>query len=64
MKNTNIGPGSMIYTVIYQRLNGDFGSEVVSGSRSKISAWRQSQTRFKKRVIALIPGSHTVIFDS
>ncbi len=64
MKNTNIGPGSMIYTVIYQKLNGDFASDVVSGSHSKPNAWRQSQAKFRKRVIALIPGNHTVIFDS
>ena len=64
MKNTSIGPGSMTYTVIYQKLNGDYTSEVVSGSHSKPSAWRQSQKKFKKRVIALVPGNHTVILDS
>jgi hypothetical protein len=64
MKNIDIGPGSMTYTVIYQKPNGDFGSEVVLGSYSKPTAWRQSQKRFKKRVVALIPGNHKVLLGS
>lgn len=64
MKRTNIGPGSMTYTVIYQKLNGDFGYEIVSGSYSKSAAWQQAQIRFNKRVIALMPGNHKVIMGS
>ncbi len=64
MKSQDIGPGSMIYTVIYRKLNGSLDSELVLGSHSKATAWQQSQKKFNKRALALIPGNHNVILGS
>ena len=60
MKSVNIGYGSMMYTVIYQKLNGDVCYELASGSHDKKTAWRQSKKKFK-RILALVPGNHKVV---
>jgi len=60
-KPKNIGSGGMSWTVVFQELNGDVSSLLVSGSHDKNTAWRQSQSFFKQRVLALIPGNHQVI---
>lgn len=61
MSLASIGEGSMVYTVIYQELNGDIRAESVTGHPDKLSAWRQGQKCFKQRLVALIPGNHRVI---
>ena len=60
-KPTTIGPGSMTWTIVYQELNGDVASQIVSGSHDKRIAWRQAQSFFKQRVLALIPGNNEVV---
>lgn len=60
IKPTSIGPGSMAWTIVYQELSGDVSSQVVSASHDKSTAWRQAQSFFKQRVLALIPGNHKV----
>ena len=60
-KTTSIGPGSMTWTAIFQELSGDVSYEVVSASHDKNTAWRQAQSFFKQRVLALVPGNHQVI---
>ena len=62
MKITNVGFGSMTYTVIFQEHNGDTSYEVVTASHDRSTAWRQSQKKFK-RVMALVPGQHTVFIS-
>ena len=61
IKPTSIGPGSMAWTIVYQELNGDVSSQVVSASHDKKIAWRQAQSFFKQRVLALIPGNNEVV---
>ena len=60
-KPQSIGVGGMSWTVVFQELNGDVSSLLVSGGHDKNTAWRQSQSFFKQRVLALIPGNHQVI---
>ena len=60
-KAKSIGPGGMSWTVIFQELNGDVSSLLVSGSHDKNTAWRQAQSFFKQRVLSLVPGNHQVI---
>jgi hypothetical protein len=62
MKTTNVGFGSMTYTVIFQQRNGDTSYEVVTASHDRSTAWRQSQKKFK-RIVALVPGQHTVFIN-
>lgn len=61
IKPTSIGPGSMAWTIVYQELNGDVSSQIVSASHDKKIAWRQAQSFFKQRVLALIPGNNEVV---
>ena len=63
MTNISIGEGSMIYTALYQELNGDYRSDIVSGNPDKFLAWEQGQRYFKRRLIALIPGNHSVVTE-
>ena len=60
VKPTSLGPGGMSWTVVFQELNGDVSHMLVSASHDKNAAWRQAQSFFKQRVLALIPGNHQV----
>tara|TARA_B100000963_G_C22571534_1_gene646328 strand:- start:384 stop:596 length:213 start_codon:yes stop_codon:yes gene_type:complete len=59
-KPQSIGSGGMSWTVVFQELNGDISHVLVSGGHDKTTAWRQAQSFFKQRVLALIPGNHQV----
>jgi hypothetical protein len=61
IKPKNIGTGGMSWTVVFQELNGDVSFLLVGASHDKNTAWRQAQSFFKQRVLALIPGNHQVI---
>jgi len=60
-KPQSIGSGGMSWTIVFQELNGDVSSLLVSGSHDRKNAWAQAQSFFKQRVLALIPGNHQVI---
>ena len=60
-RHVDIGPGSMIWTIILQNPNGDIESKIASGSYDKNVAWMQAKTRFRNRIMALVPGSHQVV---
>jgi hypothetical protein len=61
VKPVSVGAGGMSWTVVFQELNGDVSHTLVSGGHDKKTAWRQAQSFFKQRVLALIPGNHQVI---
>jgi|GEM_PF-3212673 hypothetical protein len=63
-KRINIGPGSMIWTVVLDTPAGksDITYEIALGAPSKSIAWQQAQNYFKRSatVLALIAGNHVV----
>ena len=51
----------MTYTVIYQEYGGDIKSSIITGSHDKKIVWSQSKKKFK-RLLAIVPGRHQVVF--
>jgi len=62
MIENKLGQGSMVYTVIYHQHNGHISYMVASGPPDKRRALKMASLQFE-RLIALVPGNHTPIFQ-
>jgi hypothetical protein len=62
MIESKFGTGSMVYTVIYHQHNGDISYMVATGPHDKSRALQRASLKFE-RLIALVPGNHTPIFQ-